>query len=327
MPDRLAQLGQRQALGGRDHDAHHATPRVWTTTVFPTRSADAWSALASSIAVSVRGCRRGSKLDLLLGQAPHQLQRRPRAARSGGSSRRRPPDGRCSRARLPSARGSARAGRRRGSRGSRRSASSPPTEWPPTTITSPTAGRSVCWIACIVDSFSGFDHNPRARGVRAHRSESLSCLRESTDCGTGLNATAPRDDDGPSSPSRPERLEAPFQPRSSGNTVTDVWTGTRGATCMNSSPSARVRFATDRTSRSPQRSSYGKRGDVAHVDAGADDGTSLRGRSERRGHELARRARRRSPRRAPPAAARPSLPPTPLRARARTPARPCRRAS
>jgi formyltetrahydrofolate synthetase len=44
------------------------------------------------------------------------------------------------------------------------------------------------------------------------------------------------------------------------NGSTCVCTGTRGAICRNSTPSARVRFATDRTLRSPQRSSYGKEG-------------------------------------------------------------------
>src|SRR6266511_2188464 len=47
---------------------------------------------------------------------------------------------------------------------------------------------------------------------------------------------------------------------SSGNTSTCVRTGTRGASARNSSPSRRVRFATERSTRSPQSNSYGNDG-------------------------------------------------------------------
>src|SRR5262245_22478071 len=47
---------------------------------------------------------------------------------------------------------------------------------------------------------------------------------------------------------------------SSGNTSTCVFTGIRGARARNSTPSSRVRFATERRTRSSQRSSYGKPG-------------------------------------------------------------------
>ena len=49
-----------------------------------------------------------------------------------------------------------------------------------------------------------------------------------------------------------------------------VATGTWGASARNSSPSRRVRLATERTKRSPHRMLVRERGDVAHVDAGAD---------------------------------------------------------
>ena len=48
---------------------------------------------------------------------------------------------------------------------------------------------------------------------------------------------------------------APRSPSSSGKVSTSVRTGTRGASAMNSSPSARVRLATERSMRSPQSSS------------------------------------------------------------------------
>src|SRR5207247_914041 len=48
--------------------------------------------------------------------------------------------------------------------------------------------------------------------------------------------------------------------RSSGSVSISTRTGTWGAIDRNSSPSARVRFATERITRSPHSSSYGKRG-------------------------------------------------------------------
>ena len=44
---------------------------------------------------------------------------------------------------------------------------------------------------------------------------------------------------------------------------------------MNSSPSRRVRLATEQIERSSQRIEYGKDGNVAHVDAAADDGAAF----------------------------------------------------
>ena len=48
--------------------------------------------------------------------------------------------------------------------------------------------------------------------------------------------------------------------RSSGKTAVSVRTGSSATSARSSSPSRRVRFATDRTARSPQRSSYGNDG-------------------------------------------------------------------
>ena len=60
---------------------------------------------------------------------------------------------------------------------------------------------------------------------------------------------------------RPERSAANAAFASlSGKHSTSVRTGTLGANARNSSPSRRVRFATERTVRSPQRISYGKLG-------------------------------------------------------------------
>ena len=59
--------------------------------------------------------------------------------------------------------------------------------------------------------------------------------------------------------------------RSSGNVCVSVRTGTRGASARNSSPSRRVRFATEQIVRSCQRSSIGERRNVAHVNPAADD--------------------------------------------------------
>src|SRR6266545_1189608 len=69
----------------------------------------------------------------------------------------------------------------------------------------------------------------------------------------GTRTSAPR-----TSPRR--SLSSASFPCSSGNVSTCVRTGTCGASARNSSPSRRVRFATERTTRSPQSRSYGNDG-------------------------------------------------------------------
>ena len=74
---------------------------------------------------------------------------------------------------------------------------------------------------------------------------------------------------------------------SSANVSTSVRTGTRGASARNSSPSRRVRFATERSDTLSPEQLVRERRDVRHVDAGADDDAALRDRAQRRRDELA----------------------------------------
>ena len=65
--------------------------------------------------------------------------------------------------------------------------------------------------------------------------------------------------------------------------------GRCGASASNSSPSRRVRFATERSVALAPEDLVRERRDVGHVDAGADDGAALRDGRERRRDELAGR--------------------------------------
>ena len=161
-----------------------------------------------------------------------------------------------------------------------------PTVCPPTTITSPTAGRSVCWIACMSTPF-GTRLNPRACRARRASGLSLSRVRESTDSARLLSRTRAEPRQLPDR-ARTHRLERRTH-LGQGNTVTSVCTGMAGATRRNSSPS-RARQVGDRAHAplAPEEL-VGEGGDLAHVDAGADDGAALRTTLQRRRHELARR--------------------------------------
>src|SRR5262249_42537609 len=91
----------------------------------------------------------------------------------------------------------------------------------------------------------------RVRGILDRVPAHVRTLPACSECGT--RTTAPR-----TSPRR--SLSSAAFACSSANTSTCVCTGTRGASARKSSPSRRVRLATERSTRSPQSSSYSNDG-------------------------------------------------------------------
>ena len=127
----------------------------------------------------------------------------------------------------------------------------------------------------------------------------------------GTSTSAPR-----TSPAR-SFASASFA-SSSGNVSTSVRTGISAASARNSSPSRRVRFATERSDALAPQQLVRERRDVRHVDPRADDGAALRDRRERRRDELAGRGE--DDRRVELLGRRGPRPPIPRRASGRTPA-------
>ncbi len=136
--------------------------------------------------------------------------------------------------------------------------------------------------------------------------------------GTALSAAYGTSTSAPADRRRCAAARARRSPRASGSVVDRDPRPTRGASARNSTASARVRFATERTTRSPHSRRVRERRDVAHVDAGADDRAAGLDGARARAARARRPARTGSPRRAARAPARRCRRPTPRRGRARS---------